>query len=241
MQFPDPLQEAVLLRRYKRFLADVELPDGRQMTLHCPNTGSMKNCQQPGSRVWFTLSDNPKRKYPGTWQIVEVEGGALVGINTGLANGLVAEAIAINRVAELSGYSSMRKEVAYGNQRSRIDFLLASENGDSDCFIEVKNVSLGVGDGVGLFPDAVTSRGQKHLQELIDVVRSGHRAVLFFCVQHSGIDVVRPADEIDPDYGQLLRDAAKAGVELVAYRARFDLEKSIVELLDPLPVQTEAK
>ena len=241
MLFPDPLQEAVLLRRYKRFLADVELPDGRKMTLHCPNTGSMKNCQQPGSRIWFTLSDNPKRKYPGTWQIVEVDGGALVGINTSLANGLVAEAIAINRIAELSGYSSMRKEVAYGKQRSRIDLLLESENGKRDCFIEVKNVSLGVGYGVGLFPDAVTSRGQKHLQELIDVVRSGHRAVLFFCVQHSGIDAVRPADEIDPDYGQLLREAAKAGVELIAYRARFDLGKSGVELLDPLPVQTEAR
>lgn len=237
MLFPDPLQEAILLRRYKRFLADVELPDGRQMTLHCPNTGSMKNCQQPGSRVWFTLSDNPKRKYPGTWQIIEIPGPALVGINTGLANGLVAEAIAGQRVPELDGFAAMRKEVAYGKQRSRIDLLLEPESGNRDCFIEVKNVSLGGADRIGLFPDAVTSRGQKHLQELIDVVRSGHRAVLFFCVQHSGIDVVRPADEIDPDYGQLLRDAARAGVELIAYRARFELDKSAVELRDPLPVQ----
>ncbi len=249
MLFPDPLQEAVLLRRYKRFLADIELPDGSQMTLHCPNTGSMKNCQQPGSRVWFSLSDNPKRKYPGTWQVIEVRSGsgedaggseaecALVGINTGLANRLVAEAIDSDLVAELRNFTTMRREVAYGKQRSRIDLLLQSDSGASDCFVEVKNVSLGMAERVGLFPDAVTSRGQKHLQELIDVAQGGQRAVLFFCVQHTGIDVVRPADEIDPDYGRLLREAAAAGVELLAYRARFDLANSQVSLDTRLPVQ----
>jgi len=237
MRFPDPLQEALLLRRYKRFLADIELPDGAQMTLHCPNTGSMKNCQEPGRRVWFSLSANPKRKYPGTWQIIEVAEGELVGINTGLANSLVAEAIDAGSITELTGYTNMRKEVAYGNQRSRIDLLLESDSGAPDCYVEVKNVSLGMAGGVGMFPDAVTSRGQKHLRELIDVVKSGQRALLFFCVQHTGIDVVRPADEIDAEYGKLLRQASAEGVELLAYRAQFDLAGSEVSLATRLPVE----
>ena len=198
----------------------------------------MKNCQQPGSRVWYSLSDNPKRKYPGTWQLIEVNGKDLVGINTGLANKLVEEAIREGRIPALSGYSRLRQEVPYGEQRSRIDLLLDSpeEAERAACYVEIKNVSLGVEGGLGLFPDAVTARGQKHLQELMEMVRLGKRAILFFCVQHTGIDRISPADEIDPEYGRLLREAAHSGVEIMAMRASFDLHKSELVLKTPLPV-----
>mgnify|MGYP003700698037 FL=1 len=236
MKLPEQLQAATLLRRYKRFLADIELADGSQLTIHCPNTGSMKNCQQPGSRVWYTLSDNPKRKYPGTWQLVEVDGRHLVGINTGLANKLVREAIEAQWVSSLSSFDAIRSEVPYGEQRSRIDLLLEA-NDKQPCYIEVKNVSLGQGNGQGLFPDAVTQRGQKHLQELMEMVRQGNRAVLCFCVQHSGIDRLSPADEIVPDYADLLRQASAAGVELMALRASFDLDQSEISLTEEIPVR----
>ena len=201
MQFEPPLQQATLRRRYKRFLADIELPDGSVITLHCPNTGSMKNCQQPGSRVWYSTSNNPKRKYPHTWQIVEVDSAWLVGINTGLANTLVREAIESGVVKQLQGYPLLRTEVPYGEQNSRVDIVLEKpESGATDCcYVEVKNVSLGLANGIGSFPDALTIRGQKHLQELMHMQSQGHRSVLFFCVQHNGIESVTPADDIDPE------------------------------------------
>lgn len=238
MIFPQPLEEATLIRRYKRFLADVQLADGSEITLHCPNTGSMKNCQEPGSRVWYTDSKNPKRKYSCTWQIVEVANTHLVGINTGLANGLVAEAIAANVIAQLPGDAQISREVSYGEQGSRIDLLLhyPATDAEAGCYVEVKNVSLGLGEGLGVFPDAVTTRGQKHLQELMAVRKAGHRAVLFFCVQHSGIDRVAAADDIDPVYGELLREAASQGVEVLAYRAGFDVGNSSISLQTELPV-----
>lgn len=238
MQFPQPLQEGRLIRRYKRFLADIETCDGTK-TIHCPNTGSMKNCQQPGCRVWFTDSGNPKRKYPCTWQLVETSTGDSVGINTTLANSLVAEAIDAGVVSELADFGQMRTEVRYGRQNSRIDILLtkAYARAEDTCYVEIKNVSLGVENRVGLFPDAVTSRGQKHLQELMDIQRTGARAVLFFCVQHTGIDRVRPADEIDARYGRLLREAQIQGVELLAYRTRFDLSASAITLKDRIPIE----
>ena len=238
MRFDPPLQEAALVRRYKRFLADVELPDGSQMTLHCPNTGSMKNCQHPGNRVWYSDSGNPKRKYPCTWHFIEDSSEHIIGIDTGLANKLIKEAINGGHISELQGYQKIRSEVPYGDQRSRIDFLLC-ENRDSsvkDCYVEVKNVSLAEANGQGLFPDAVTTRGQKHLQELLAISNAGNRAVLLFCVQHEGIDRVAPADDIDPEYGRLLREVAAAGVEVVAYRTRLDMEGSRVDLMDRLPV-----
>lgn len=238
MELPQPLQSAILLRRYKRFLADVQLSNGEQLTIHCPNTGSMKNCQEPGSRVWFSLSNNPKRKYPGTWQVVEVDQRYKVGINTGLANKLVKEALELDLIDELAGSKTIKPEVAYGDQRSRIDLLLEFAQ-DQLCYVEIKNVSLGMGNGLGLFPDAVTQRGHKHLQELIAMVQQGHRAVLFFCVQHSGIERVSPADEIDPRYGELLREAAEAGVELLAYGAKFDLDNAEITLRRSLPVVLE--
>ncbi len=239
MLFNEALQEARLLKRYKRFLADIRLDDGEVITIHCPNTGSMKNCQSSESRIWYTDSRNAKRKYPCTWQIIEIESRYLVGINTGLANKLVREAIEMATIRQLTGYSNLRTEVCYGEQNSRIDILLEnpSQRDSPDCYIEVKNVSLGVGNGLGMFPDAVTTRGQKHLQELMQMRKQGYRAVLLFCVQHSGIDRVTPADDIDPVYGRLLREAARQGVEVLAYATEFDLKNSSIVLGRELAVE----
>tara|TARA_Y100000994_G_C15675011_1_gene435334 strand:+ start:45 stop:758 length:714 start_codon:yes stop_codon:yes gene_type:complete len=229
MEFESKLKSGVLIRRYKRFLADVRLLSGEEMTIHCPNTGSMKNCQEPGSTVWFTASKNITRKYPHTWQLIETEHGALVGINTGLSNRLVLEAIHKKTVDKLEGYSKVRSEVPYGREKSRIDILLEDDKQGS-CYIEVKNVSLGNLNGEGFFPDSVTIRGQKHLNELMLVKESGARAVLFFCVQNSVVESVAPAEEIDPTYAKLLKEAHALGVELMAYRSSVDLTSSTIEL-----------
>ncbi len=238
MQLQKDLQAGILVRRYKRFLADITTAEGEAITIHCPNTGSMKNCQEPGSRVWYSTSENPKRKYACTWELVEVDGEHIVGINTGLANKLVHEAILADRIDALTGYQAIRTEVPYGEQKSRIDLLLEGSRSEPGvpCYVEVKNVSLGLGDGLGRFPDAVTSRGQKHLQELLAMREQGSRAVLFFCVQHSGIRRLEPADDIDPEYGRLLREVVAKGVEVLAYRAEFDIAGSAIALLEPLPV-----
>lgn len=230
MEFPQPLQHATLIERYKRFMADVRCDNGALLTLHCPNTGSMKNCQTPGSSVWFTDSGNPKRKYPCTWQVVENTDGQLVGVNTSLANQLVVEAIGANAISELANYETLQTEVKYGNQSSRIDILLSKDASPENCFVEVKNVSLAVGGRHAIFPDAVTTRGHKHLQELMLMRAEGHRAVLFFCVQISDVDSISPADDIDPEYGRLLRQAVNKGVEVMAYGARFALAKSRIRL-----------
>ena len=188
MDFESELRPAQLLKRYKRFLADIELPSKDIITIHCPNTGSMKNCQEPDSRIWYSTSNNLKRKYPQTWQFIETRDNHIIGINTGLANKLVAEAIENGTIKQLQNYADLKTEVAYGEQKSRIDILLSNgEQAQDKCYVEVKNVSLGFGSGLGLFPDAVTTRGQKHLQELVRVKQSGCRAVLLFCVQHTGI------------------------------------------------------
>jgi sugar fermentation stimulation protein A len=205
---------AVLIRRYKRFLADVELADGTQVTVHCPNSGSMAGCAVPGSRVFLSRSPNLKRKYCFTWELVEAD-DHWVGINTGLPNRLAWEAIEAGVVAELQGYDQIRQEVAYGSN-SRIDLLLSGKKGL--CYVELKNVTL-VEGSKALFPDAVTTRGQKHLRELMQVVAAGHRGVTLFMVQRQDAVSMSPADAIDPVYGQLLRRAAESGVELLAYQA----------------------
>ena len=234
------LQPARLIKRYKRFLADVDLPDKSSITLHCPNTGSMKNCLYPGNRVWYSDSGNTKRKYPCTWYFIEDPQQNIIGIHTGLSNQLAREAILSGRIVDLSGYGKVMSEVRYGAQNSRIDFYLSDHEKElPECYVEVKNVSLLSQDGVGLFPDAVTVRGQKHLKELTLVRQQGYRAVLLFCVQHSGITRLMPADQIDPIYGSLLRKAAAEGVEILAYGARFDMEISRVELDTALPVILE--
>lgn len=235
MKFTPPLNSATLVRRYKRFLADVQLSSGEIATIHCPNTGSMKNCQTPNSMIWYSTSDNKNRKYPQTWQFIEVDEKEVVGINTGLSNKLVVEAIEDGVIKQLQGYEEINTEVPYGSQKSRIDIFL-SDSSKADCFVEVKNVSLRVEGGQGLFPDAVTTRGQKHLQELIWVKKSGARALLIFCVQHTGIKRVSPADEIDYEYGKLLRVALNQGVEVLAYRAQINPEQSTVFLSEEIPV-----
>ncbi|MDD9894961.1 MAG: DNA/RNA nuclease SfsA [Gammaproteobacteria bacterium] len=235
MKLESPLKSGILLQRYKRFLADVKLSSSDVITIHCPNTGSMKNCKEPGSKVWYTTSENKKRKYPHTWQFIEVNENDLVGINTSLSNKLVVEAIQSGIINELQNYQQLKTEVPYGDQNSRIDVLLS--DGDEDlCFVEVKNVSLGMEAGLGLFPDAVTTRGQKHLEELMLMKKSGARAVLFFCVQHTGIEQVSPADDIDPAYGSLLREAIDKGVEVIAYGTEINLKKSTVTLNKIIPI-----
>ena len=231
MKIEPTLEQAILLKRYKRFLADIRLANGEEMTIHCPNTGSMKNCWAPETPCWFSRSNDPKRKLPGTLEITSTPDGFLVGVNTGRPNKLVREAIESGVIAELQGYSEIRPEVKYGDENSRIDLLLI--DGERRCYVEVKNTTLGVGDGRVLFPDAVTTRGAKHLRELMAMVEQGHRAVLVFCVQHSGAQSVGPADEIDPVYGQTLREAMDAGVEVLAYGC--DLSAEEINLKSALP------
>ena len=228
MRLP-PLVAGTLVRRYKRFLADVELEEGGIVTVHCPNSGSMKGCATPGSRVLLSRSPNPGRKYPLGWELVQAD-GFWIGINTGLPNRLTREAIEAGTVGELQGYATIRPEVRYG-EHSRIDLLLESPAGR--CFVEVKNVTL-VENGLALFPDAVTTRGQKHLQELMRVVREGDRGVIFFTVQRGDGNSVSPADMIDPEYGRLLRLALENGVEALAYRALVTPEE--IRLTGRLPV-----
>lgn len=216
MQFSPPLQKATLIKRYKRFLADVTLPDGTELTMHCANTGAMTGCAEPGDTVWYSTSDNPKRKYPHSWELTETVAGDWIGINTLRANQVAIEAVRDGHVAELASYPEIRSEVKYGDENSRIDMLLSGNN-HPDCYVEVKSVTLLGDDRQGFFPDAVTTRGQKHLRELMLIANQNSRAVLFFVVQHSGIDKISVADFIDPDYGQLLRQAMDCGVEVLAY------------------------
>lgn len=194
----------------------------------------MKNCQDPGSKIWFSTVNKKTRKYPQTWQVVEVYDSELVGINTGLANKLVLEAIEGGVIKQITNFSRLRTEVSYGTENSRIDILL--EDDRSRCYIEVKNVSFGVSGKIGLFPDAITVRGQKHLKELITVRKAGDRAILFFCVQHTGVEKVSPAEEIDPVYTDLLRKALAVGVEVIAYQAAIDISSSTIKLEKELPV-----
>jgi sugar fermentation stimulation protein A len=214
----------ILLRRYKRFLADIRLDNGEMITAHCPNTGSMKNCTPEGAEVWLSRSDNPKRKYAYTWEVIRTGRGDYIGINTGQANTLVEEGMRRGLVTEASGYREIRREVRYGQENSRIDFFLSGHPEQEDCYLEVKSVTLleePSWRGIGYFPDAVSDRGAKHLRELMLVHANGKRAVLLYCVQHSGIREVRPADQIDPVYAELLRKANDEGVEIVAYKARY--------------------
>ncbi len=236
MHFLLPLQEATLQRRYKRFLADVESHDGTSLTLHCPNTGSMKNCAEPKSRVWFWDSTNEKRKYPCTWELVEVEQRFLACINTQRANGLVVEAINNGIVSQLQGYGELKTEVRYGLENSRIDIFLSQHESLPDCYVEVKNVTLMASNGQGLFPDAVTLRGSKHLRELVHMVSEGRRAVLLYCVAHTGITKVSPAWDVDPVYAQTLVWAIEQGVEVMAYGASISLTHITLERVVPVTI-----
>ncbi len=209
-----------LIRRYKRFLADVELANGEALTVHCPNTGAMTGCAEPGSRVWLSESHNERRKYRHTWEIVETPAG-MVSVNTGRANALVGEAIETGVLQEFSGALTVRAEAKIPEGNGRFDFLVRSTGGCA--WVEVKSTTLWMAEGMGAFPDAVSARALKHLDALITRVRAGDRGVLIFCAQHCGIEAVRAAAEIDPAYAQRLREAADLGVEIAAYGCRTDL------------------
>ncbi len=220
MQFDSPLVKGQLIQRYKRFLADVTLEDGRDITAHCANTGAMTGCMPKNANVWLSVSGNPKRKYPHSWQLVEVKPSVLACINTSLTNKLAYEALLQNKISELAGFDECRSEVPYGSEGSRVDFVLTFA--DQSVFVEVKHVTLSLQKNEAAFPDAVTKRGQKHLRELIQQVKSGHRAVLLFIIMRTDVNLVTPADSIDPEYGRLLREAVATGVEVIAYRALID-------------------
>lgn len=218
MQFTPALQYGRLIRRYKRFLADIETDSGELLTIHCPNTGSMLNCMVEGGGVWFSRSNDPKRKLPGTWELAETPQGRWACVNTARANPLVEEALREGVISELAGFTTLKREVPYGEENSRIDFRLEYPSGPA--YVEVKSVTLGFdGTAVAAFPDAKTQRGAKHLRELASLARQGIRAVQLYCVNLSDIDAVRPAAEIDPAYAAALVEAKAAGVEVLAYGA----------------------
>jgi sugar fermentation stimulation protein A len=234
MRLP-PLQRGTLILRYKRFLADVRLDDGRLVTAACPNTGSMLGLCTPGSLVWLSQSDNPTRRYPLTWELVQADlgrGPLLVGINTGHPNKLVAEAVTAGRIRALAGYPTLRREVKYG-RNSRIDLLLECAT-KGLCYVEIKNVHLSRRHGLAEFPDSITARGVKHLAEMSEMVRQGHRAVMVFLIQRSEAGRLALARDIDPAYGAAFDAARSAGVEAIALRCRVSTEEIAVDR--PVPI-----
>ena len=235
MRLAAPLTPATLVRRYKRFLADVVLPTGEEMTVHVANPGAMIGLAAPGARVWLSKSPNAKRKLPHSWELVEVDfgGGAeLVGVNTAHPNGIIAEAIAAGLIPELTGYASARREVKYG-KNSRVDLLL-EHPGRPPCYVEVKNVHLMRRTGVAEFPDAVTARGTKHLHELATMVALGCRAVMLFVIQIGSAERFALAADIDPAYARAFELARAAGVEALAYRCKVTEED--ICLAGPVPI-----
>lgn len=231
MQFTSPLLPGRLIKRYKRFLADIELDGGGTITAHCPNPGSMMGLKAPGSRCWVSVSDNPKRKLQHTLEVLEAD-GTLVAMNTMSPNKIAEAAIAKGEIAPLSGYDAIRREVKYGTN-SRIDLLLTDE-ARPDCYVEVKNCHLMRTPGLAEFPDSVTTRGAKHLFELSERVRAGDRAVQLFIVQRGDCTRLSPADDLDPAYAQALRAAAQTGVEILAYGCAVTLEG--VTLTKPMEI-----
>lgn len=217
------LQKGTLIKRYKRFLADVTTGSGEEITIHCPNTGAMTGCAEPGFTVYYSTSDNKKRKYANTFELAENQYGHYIGINTVKANELAVEAFEAGLIPELNGYQHVQREVKYGEENSRIDVKLTAPE-LPDCFIEVKSATLllDAETQLGAFPDAVTTRGQKHLRELSRIVEEGSRAVLLFLVQHTGIKNVKVADHIDPKYAEELKKAIAQGVEIVVICTHID-------------------
>jgi sugar fermentation stimulation protein A len=224
------LVEGTLMKRYKRFMADVKLRNHHVVTAHCPNSGSMRACCEPGRTVYLSRHNKPSRRLKYTWEMIQME-HSLVGVNTMVPNRLTEAAILAGDVPELSGYEEIRTEVKYG-QNSRIDILL--EKGKDRCFVEVKNCTL-VADGLARFPDAVTSRGLKHLIELQNQVKQGDRSVMFYLIQRMDAIRFEPADHIDPAYGEELRKAVLNGVEVLVYDVKMDLKG--IRLNRPVPLQ----
>jgi sugar fermentation stimulation protein A len=236
MKFPAPLIHGRLVKRYKRFLADVILDSGETVTATCPNTGSMIGLAEPGLGVWLSESDSPSRKYRHTWELVEADtdgARSLVGINTNHPNRLVSEAIAAGAIPELSGYASLRREVKYG-LASRIDILL-EDPAKGLAYVEIKNVHLSRAPGLAEFPDSVTERGVKHLRELTSMVQEGHRAVMLYLIQRAEAEAFDLALDIDPAYAGAFDAARAAGVEALAYRCH--ISPSEIVLGTPVPIR----
>jgi len=217
------LRKAVLIKRYKRFLAEVSLENGDVMTIYCPNTGAMTGCAEEGDTIYYSESDNIKRKYKFTWELTHTKDGHWICIHSQLANQMVAKAFEAQQIPELLGYETVKAEVKYGSENSRIDFLL-SDSTLPDCYVEVKSCTLldeSFATAQGFFPDTVSVRGQKHLRELMEMKLLGFRAVLVFAVLHSGIQSVKAAAHIDKKYASLFEQAKQAGVEVICYHAPF--------------------
>lgn len=230
MRFDTPLLPAVLIRRYKRFLADVRLADGQEVVAHCPNPGSMMGLADIGTRVWLEPNDDPKKKLKYGWRLVEHSDGNFTGIDTGRANGIVNEALMAKSIEPVRRYSTIKREVKYG-VGSRVDFLLSDAN--ETCYLEVKSATLLRERRLVEFPDSVTARGAKHLAELSEMVAQGHRAVLLFLVQRTGVDEIDVARDLDPNYGRAYDKAREAGVEFLAYGC--EISPKGIELTSPIP------
>lgn len=228
MDFDKILTNGTLVKRYRRFLADIRLDDGSIITAHCPNTGTMLSCSAPGSPVCLSRSANPQRKYPYTLEMIRI-GGAWVGVNTGRTNALVVEAIEKGLIAELAVFEEIKKEVKV-TERTRLDLQIIHQGGST--FVEVKHCSLAI-DGCAMFPDAVTARGTRHLHELIRLSRAGFGAGIFFLVQRMDVDCFAPAAHIDPTYSAALGDAVAAGVRLLVYQSR--VTPTGISVVHPLP------
>jgi len=227
--FQNKLVHGRLIKRFKRFLADVRLDDGTEVVAHCTNSGSMKSCLENGAEVYLTPVTDPKRRTKFTWEMIKIN-GSWVGINTGNPNKLAFEAIAAGLIPELSGYTNVKREVVFGDSR----FDVFAENETEKCFVEVKNVSLKEGK-YALFPDAVTTRGQKHLKTLMEVKATGIRAVMLYIVQRTDVEVFAPAREIDPEYARVLKQAVNAGVEVIVLQVEVTPEG--IYLKKKLPVE----
>jgi len=232
MLFSHPLVPATLLRRYKRFLADVRFDDGREVTVHCPNPGAMTGLAAPGSRVWLAPATSAAAKLGWGWKLVEADGG-IVGIDASLPNRLVAEALEEGAIPALRVFPRVRAEVRYGQENSRVDFLLGTDDGRA-CYLEVKNVHLRRTGSLAEFPDCVTARGARHLRELASMVRAGARAILLFVVQRSDCERLAVAADIDPAYAAAFDDAIAAGVEVLAWDCA--LSQAEIRLRCPLPL-----
>lgn len=231
--FEKPLIKAKFQKRYKRFFVDAVLDNGELIVSHTNNTGSMKGLLEEGRDAYFLHHNDPKRKLQYTFQMIDA-GTSLVGVNTNIPNSLVYESIVAGDIPELTGYKNAKREVKYGKEgRSRIDVFLTDEN-RPDCYVEIKNTTLREGD-YATFPDAVTTRGQKHLEELILEVEKGNRAVMFYLAQRSDCNTFKPADSIDPEYGKILRKAVKAGVEVLCYAC--ELDPTGITLAKPLKIE----
>ena len=229
MEFENNLVLGKLIKRYKRFLADVELVDGTIIVAHCTNSGSMKTCIEEGAQVYLSPAKDPKRKTKYTWEMIFINGG-WIGVNTIIPNQLAYDAILSDKIEKLAGYTFIKREVKFGDSR----FDIYAENEHEKCFIEVKNVSMKVGS-YALFPDSVTSRGRKHLETLIEVKKAGMRAVMLYVIQRMDIDAFGIAEDIDPEYAKSLRKAVKHGVEVIAVQAKVD--KNSITIIRELKIE----